>query len=97
MDPPRVIICGKIWVYDKVQLVLGSINIVIKIEKGILCSVHQKPVQSSNFQSPKKSWPYFGLPGLSWTSPDFPGLLLVFVEIMPDKVILDNKKSSVSF
>jgi hypothetical protein len=24
---------------------------------------------------------------------DFPGLLLVFVEIMPDKVILDHKKS----
>jgi len=27
------------------------------------------------------------------TSLDFPGLLLVFVEIMPDKVILDHKKS----
>ena len=27
-----------------------------------------------------------------WTSLDFPGLLLVFVEIMPDEVILDNKK-----
>ena len=26
---------------------------------------------------------------LRWTSPDFLGLLLVFVEIMPDKVILD--------
>jgi len=26
-------------------------------------------------------------PGLHWTSPDLPGLLLVFVEIMPDKVI----------
>jgi len=24
---------------------------------------------------------------------DFPGLLLVFVEILPDKVILDHKKS----
>ena len=30
-------------------------------------------------------------PGLPWTSPDFPGLLLVFVEIMPGKVILDHK------
>ncbi len=27
------------------------------------------------------------------TSLDFPGLLLVFVEITPDKVILDHKKS----
>jgi len=27
------------------------------------------------------------------TSLGFPGLLLVFVEIMPDKVILDHKKS----
>jgi len=27
------------------------------------------------------------------TSLDFPGLLLVFVEIMPDKVILDHKMS----
>ena len=27
------------------------------------------------------------------SGPDFPGLLLVFVEIMPDKVILDHKKS----
>jgi len=26
------------------------------------------------------------------TSLDFPGLLLLFVEIMPDKVILDHKK-----
>jgi flagellin-specific chaperone FliS len=31
--------------------------------------------------------------GLRWTSPDFLGLLLFFVEIMPDKVILDHKKS----
>jgi len=27
------------------------------------------------------------------TSLDFPGLLLVFVKILPDKVILDHKKS----
>ena len=27
------------------------------------------------------------------TSLDFPGLILVFVEIIPDKVILDHKKS----
>ena len=27
------------------------------------------------------------------STPDFPGLLLVFVEIMPDKVILDHKMS----
>ena len=32
-------------------------------------------------------------PGLPWTFPDFPGLLLVFVVIMSDKVILDHKKS----
>jgi hypothetical protein len=32
-------------------------------------------------------------PGLSRTSLDFPGLLLVFVLIMPDKVILDHKMS----
>jgi len=31
--------------------------------------------------------------GLPWNSLDFPGLLLVFVEIMPDKVILDHKMS----
>ena len=31
--------------------------------------------------------------GLRRTSLDFPGLLLVFVEIMPDKIILDPKKS----
>jgi len=31
--------------------------------------------------------------GIRWTSPAFPGLLLVFAEIMPDKVILDHKKS----
>jgi hypothetical protein len=31
--------------------------------------------------------------GLRWISPDFPGLLLVFVEIMPDKVISDHRKS----
>ena len=27
------------------------------------------------------------------TSPDFPEVLLVFVEIVPDKVVLDHKKS----
>jgi hypothetical protein len=30
--------------------------------------------------------------GLCWTSAELPGLLLVLVEIMPDKVILDHKK-----
>jgi len=38
-----------------------------------------------------KSTPDF--PGLSRISLDFPGRLLVFVEIMPDKVILDHKQS----
>jgi len=39
--------------------------------------------------SGRKSTPDFA--GLPWTFPDFTGLLLVFVEIMPDKVILDHK------
>jgi len=34
-----------------------------------------------------------GFPRLSRSSPDIPGLLLVFLEIMPEKVILDHKMS----
>jgi hypothetical protein len=43
---------------------------------------------SFKFSSVRQNGPDFAR--LPWTSPDF---YLVFVEIMPDKVILDHKKS----
>jgi len=61
------------------KYITKRIHVIFRcVFEGILAYLVSKP----------KSTPDF--PGLPRTSLDFPGLFLVFEEIMPDKVILDH-------
>ena len=77
-----------IWAIEFESIELKPFIVII-----VLVKVRTGPVQQfSNSQKVRAILRVEVHPGLPWTSLDS-GLLLVFLEIMPDKVILDDKIS----